>query len=258
MRTIIVIVAVAVSAAFVPAAEAGWGSFVSSFESPGPYPAGISYKSELIYVSTHNLVVWRLNRNGSVVNSYYTNVARQAGMTVGTVGGTTYYWVVPTYPAYVYRFVDNSSTMSGSFSVPSFEEAGWRGLAFKDAAHMYYTDGKGRVLYMLHPMTGSVYASYSLPFRPNEVAYDDRGPGYLWMTCADDKSIYQCRLAGSVVASFSVSAYGYPQGCGFDGEYLWVGCGYPTQGEDYVVQFDVRSEPVVEPASIGKVKALYR
>jgi len=242
----------------VQSAGAGWGSFVSSFKSPGPYPAGVSYRPGYLYISTMEPgVVWRTTTTGSIISYHPTELASQSGITVGAMSGQIYYWVANNAPTYVYRFVDNSSTVAGSFPAPG-REVNWRGLTFVDTGHMYYTEQYGQGLYLLHPITGSIYSSYKLAFKPNDLAYDSSGRGYLWVTSSGDRAVYKCTLTGSPVASFSAAAYEYPQGCGFDGNYLWVGCGNPMEGRNYIVQFDVRSDPAVAPASLGRVKALYR
>jgi hypothetical protein len=257
MRKIIILVAGVAACAPGWVFGTGFGSFVSSFKSPGPYPAGVSYRPGYLYISTQNKIVWRTTTTGSIISYHPTELGGQSGITVGAISGKICYWVANNRPAYVYRFVDNSSTVAGSFPAPG-REANWRGVTFVDKEHMYYTEQYDQGLYLVHPVTGSIYSSYKLAFKPNDLAYDDSGPGYLWITSSPSRAVYKCTLAGSAVASFSATAYEYLQGCGFDGEYLWVGCGDPTQGRNYIVQFDVRSEPAVAPASLGRVKALYR
>jgi len=109
-------------------------------------------------------------------------------------------------------------------------------------------------------MTGSIYSSYALNFTSNDLAYDPTGRGYLWIASGRDRAVYKCTLTGSPLASFKTPfpEPHWPQGCGFDGEYVWVGDGDPTKGWNIVAQFDVRSEPAVAPASLGRIKALYR
>jgi hypothetical protein len=256
MRKIIGLMAgVAVLCAPVCVFATGFGSFVSSFKSPGAYPSGVSCRRGEIYIATWYGVIFRTTPKGSIINYHPTKLRGLSGITVGTVGGSTYYWVGTTEQSYVYRFVDNSSTIHGSFPVPG-GLGQWRGLTFVDNTHMYFANQNENRLYLLHPMTGFIYSSYGLTFGPNDLTYDNSG--YLWIASAGDKAVYKCRLNGTPVASFSTVAYEYPQGCGFDGEYLWVGCGNPAEGRNYIVQFEVRSEPAVAPASLGRVKALYR
>jgi hypothetical protein len=257
MRTLVIATALA-AAVGAGVSEADWGSFVSSFKAPGAWPSGIWCRPGELYVSVHAGTVFRMTTTGSVTKYYPTGLQYLAGLTGGTVGSTTYYWVGTTDPAYVYRFIDNSSTIDGSFPVPGSPPT-WRGLGFADASHLYYSDQASRTLYVIHPMTGSVYGSYKLDFKPNDVDYDPAGSGHLWIASGADRAVYKCTLTGSPLASFKTvfPEPHWPQGCGFAGDYLWVGDGDPTKGWNIVVQYDIRSEPAVAPASLGRIKALY-
>ncbi|MEE9457436.1 MAG: hypothetical protein V3W11_09840 [bacterium] len=241
-------------------AEAGWGSFVSKFRSPGKYAYGVAYRPGQIYIACFGgPVLWRTTTTGSVINYYPIKGAiRPHGLTRGTVAGTTYYWLADDYLGYIYRCVDNSSTVHGSFPAPS--KYG-RGLAFVDASHMYHTDYRGSMLYRMHPMSGSIYGSYALTFRPYDLAYDP--DGYLWIVnlyATTVAEVKMCTTKGSVLASFSTKRQGIPYGCGYDaeGSYVWVSVYKKSTDLWSVARYDVAGEPAVEPASIGKVKALYR
>ena len=65
---------------------------------------------------------------------------------------------------------------------------------------------------------------------------------------------YKARPNGSVVASFRPREFGqYSYDCTFDGEYLWV-----VSDSFMVFCVDVSNAPAVLPASVGRIKALYR
>jgi hypothetical protein len=91
-----------------------------------------------------------------------------------------------------------------------------------------------------------------------DAAYDPAG--YLWIPQFLSRTVWKCTTTGSSVASFTTTAYGVPQGCTFDGEYVWVGVtgGVHPELHYLIMQFEVGGEPAVVPASLGKVKALYR
>ncbi len=255
MRKIIILIAGVAACAPVCVFATGFGSLVSSFKSPGAWPMGMSYRPGYLYISTSaSNVVWRTTTTGSIISYHPLKLSNNQGISVGTIGGNTYYWVVDRDTSHIYRYVDNSSTVHGSFAAPGPNP--W-GVTFVDASHMYYTERGGK-LYSMHPMTGSVYASYPLSFNPGDLAYDESG--YLWVGCpvTDIKAIYQCTLTGSPVASFSVMKYGRPGGCAFDGEYVWVSIYDPGVGFYAVMQYSVREEPAVAPASLGRIKTLYR
>jgi hypothetical protein len=118
---------------------------------------------------------------------------------------------------------------------------------------MYHTDYSERRLYLLHPTTGSVTSSYSLDFRPSDCAYDSRG--YLWIGDGANRLVWQCDLKGSLISSFSVAEYGFCAGLAYYNKAVWVGINAPLHS---VVKFEVDPEYAVAPASLGRVKALFR
>jgi len=155
----------------------------------------------------------------------------------------------------IYRVGYNSGSIYSSFTAPGSYPYG---AAFRQTsflAYLYYTDRVGKKLYRMNALTGSVYASYSLSFSPGDCAYD--AGGFMWITEPSARLVRKCTLTGSAVDSFSVAAYGYPGGCGFDGTYVWIGIGYPLHR---IMQFEVSggSDSSVAPASLGKVKAVFR
>jgi hypothetical protein len=256
MRKIIIIVAGAAACAPVCVLATGFGTVMSSFKAPSNWPLGLSYRPGQLYISAYcGRVVWRTTTNGSVINYHPLYGVLNYGITVGKISGRIYYWVVDNRTNHIYRYVDNSSTVHGSFPAPSSES--W-GLTFVDAAHMYCTDTTSKVLYSLHPMTGSTYSSYGLSFNPGDLAYDESG--YLWIGYphVNYKLVCKCTLQGAVLASFSTMRYGYPHGCAFDGEYVWVGTSDLENGIYSILRFNVQEHPTVTPASLGRVKGLFR
>jgi sugar lactone lactonase YvrE len=241
-------------------AEGGWGSFVSKFRSPGKYANGVTYRPGQVYIACFaGPVLWKTTTTGSVINYYpIKGAVRPKGVTWGTVAGTTYYWIADDIKDYIYRCIDNSSTVHGSFPAPGVDAYG---VAFVNASHMFYTDRREEMLYRLNPMNGSIYSSYALKFPPNGLAYDP--DGYLWINYANYPTttvVNKCTLKGSVIASFSTMKQGSPAGCAYDaeGSYVWVSV-YKRSTEIWsVARYDVGGEPAVEPASIGRLKALYR
>jgi sugar lactone lactonase YvrE len=257
MRKIIIFVAgVGALSAAACVFGTGFGSVVSSFKAPSNWTFGLSYRPGNLYISAYcGRVVWRTTTTGSVISYHPLGGIRNYGVTVGTIKGSTYYWVVDRGTNRVNRYVDNSSSLVGSFPVPG--PMPW-GLAFIDGDHMYHTNTDPSLLYVLHPITGSVYSSYPLTFYAGDLAYDKAG--YLWIACphVNYKMVCKCTLSGSVLASFSMMSYGYPHGCAFDGEYVWVGTSDLGNGIYTILRVNVLEHPSALPASIGKVKALFR
>jgi sugar lactone lactonase YvrE len=127
------------------------------------------------------------------------------------------------------------------------------GLAFRSATTMYHTDFDNRTLYALHPGTGSIAASYSLKFGPGDLDFDGRG--YLWIADGYNGLVRQCDLTGSTLASFSVASYGFASGLAYYNKQVWVGINAPLHS---ILKFEVDPAYAVAPASIGRVKALFR
>ena len=258
MRKIVIFMAgVTVLAAPVCVCGTGFGTLISSFKSPGSEPFGIGYRPGYLYISGCGRVVYRTDTTGSIISYYPIRLAGVRGMTIGTIGGETYYWLVDLYEEYVYRYLDNSSTLVGSFPVPG---GGMPiGAAFVDPDHMYISDVKEKYLILLHPITGSVYETYPLSFAPNDLAYDPEG--CLWITNPIYENygyVCQCTTEGSLIASFLVDGWGYTRGCGYDGKNLWISTGEWPTGRYTILQFGAREYPEVAPASVGRIKALFQ
>jgi hypothetical protein len=254
MRKIIIFVAGVAACAPVCVFGTGFGSVVSSFKAPSNWPFGMSYRPGYLYISAYcGMVVWRTTTAGSIISYHPLKAVWNYGITVGTINGRIYYWVVDRRTYYVNRYVDGSSSIHGSFPAPG---GGPWGVAYVDESHMYGTGVGG--LHLIHPMTGSIYSSYTLNFGPGDLAYD--AGGYLWITYphVNYKLVCKCTLQGSVLASFSTMRYGTPHGCAFDGEYVWIGTSDVENGIYSIIRFNVQEHPSAEPASVGKVKALFR
>jgi len=97
--------------------------------------------------------------------------------------------------------------------------------------------------------SGSLVASFAPPFYPNDLAWDGH---YLW---AGGNGVYMTKLTtkGSIVTSFPAPGGVGASGATFDGNYLW----YVNGGRGWAYQVDIEVVGVA-PASMGKVKALYR
>jgi len=252
MRTACITIAVVAALA---ASAYGWGTLLSSFPCPAgsQYPNGVAYRASRLYVSTNYepRTVWQVRpNNGSVLASHPSPARDTAGCTAGLAGETVSYWVADRSNDFIYQVGYISGSVVGSFPSPGSTPMG---LAFRNATTMYHTDYDGRALYVIHPLTGSVYSSYSFNFRPCDLGFDSRG--YLWVADGLNRQIRQCDLTGSTLASFPVSAYGFPAGIAYYNKQVWVGINAPLHS---ILKFEVDPAYAVEPASIGKVKALFR
>jgi DNA-binding beta-propeller fold protein YncE len=172
------------------------------------------------------------------------------GCTAGVAGETVSYWVADCQADLIYQVGYLSGSVVNSFPAPGSRPMG---LAFRSATTMYHTDNDNRMLYVLHPLSGSVYSSYRFNFRPCDLGYDGRG--YLWVADGLNRLVRQCDLTGSTLASFSVASYGLPSGLAYYNKQVWVGINAPLHS---ILKFEVDPEYAVAPASIGRVKALFR
>jgi hypothetical protein len=234
-----------------------WGSLVSSFNSPGTYPDGLGYLDGDLYIAGPS-TLYRTTTNGSLLGSWNSPNRWNTGLTAGKIGGTGYIWVGAgplTGPDNIYRAIATTGSICGSFLEPTKHP--W-GLALRDETSLFITHINPDLLLLVHPVSGSVYSSYNLGFGPMDVAYDPAG--YLWVSNDYPHFVWKCTTTGSPLASFTTDPYGRAGGCAFDGKYLWVGV---TGGEHpnlhyLIMQYEVDNETAVTPASLGKVKALYR
>ncbi len=246
------IISAVVASAFFAAGGYGWGSLVSSFPAPGgsSYPNGVAYYANVLYIGTNSPDrIWQTDTSGSVIRSFSSPTTTTMGVTAGIDSSTVFYAVVSYTPRYVYGAESTTGSIVGSYSVPGNYP---NGAAYRAPGYLYYTDsGPARRLYLMELTSGSIYSSYSLSFDPNDLAYD--ASGFLWIVDSSGL-VRKCTLTGSSIDSFSVSAYGYPSGCGYDGTYVWVGINAPLHS---ILQFEVAGSPVA-PASLGRIKSLFR
>jgi hypothetical protein len=244
-----IILTVAVLVATAASAHA-FGSLVRSFRAPDAFPNGVAFLTNTVYINTNSLkMCWETTTTGSVIRSFNSPTTGNMGTAVGTIGGTLYRWIVSYRPTVIYRVVATTGSVVNSFTAPGTYPYG---VAFRSSSYIYYTEsGTLRQLFLMHPTTGSIYASYQLTFDPNDVAYDSRG--YLWIVDSA-RVVRRCTLTGSTTASFSVASYGYASGCGYGGNYVWVGFNAPLHS---ILQF-TSSGTAVTPTSLGKVKTLFR
>jgi len=246
-----IILTVAVLVATAASAHA-FGSLVSSFGCPSgsQAPNGVAFLSNTVYIDTNTPdMCWETTTTGSLIRSFTSPTTGTMGTAVGSIGGTLYRWIVSWSPQLIYRCVASTGSVVDSFAAPGTYPYG---VAFRDSSYLYYTEsGTLQSVFLMHPTTGSIYASYTLGFDPNDLAYDPAG--YLWIVDST-RIVRKCTLTGSTIDSFSVSSYGYPAGCGFGAGHVWVGINAPLHS---ILEF-TSSGSAVTPTSLGKVKTLFK
>ena len=214
---------------------------ISSFDGPYPtYGYGIEAYGNYLYCASGpaSSAIYVITTTGSVVSSYAVIMPPYDLDFDGT-----YFWVVHTNH-YCRRYTSTGSALS-SFSIGSIN--GW-GIAY-DGTYIWLKGNVSTDYIYRMSTTGSIYSSFACP-AAGESGLDYAG-GYLWNPSRVSSVVYKTTTAGSVVDSFTGPAT-WSFGSTWDGAYFWT----TNQANGWVYKMqDVQD---VAPASLGKVKALYR
>lgn len=237
-------------------------SFDPSFNPGGPwtrYAASIEHDGRYLWTTVDGYFLKRIPPHGSIVATYSVGSIWSGGLAYdGTYLYTTDVW--DTY--HIYRFDPSRGAIVGSFPYPCVT---WgRGLAY-GGGFLYFVDTLAGFLYKLNT-GGSVVASFSLGFeRPHGLAYA-KNPGTPYLFCStrpyglnSDAIVYCVTTTGSILdeAAWPIADYG-AAGLAYDGEYLW---GIHNDGgaiDNLALQMRYITDIGVRPASVGKIKALFR
>ncbi len=254
MRKIMFYVAGVILAA--AAVALAWGEIVASFAGPTNFLNGLDYYQGRLYLLAgpgRLCQVWNLHPDtGSVYSSFPVPEAFANGISVGEIGGHEYAWLaVGSSPVLntIYQVELTNGSVVNSFPVPGpFAH----GVAFRDAETLYHTDYEAKMLYVIRPTTGSIVESIYLGYPPGGLDYDPEG--YLWIIHFREGEVCRCTLTGSRLASFCPVKSTVVQGVCRHGEYVWVSTDYPLR----MVFKCYVGGPAVAPASLGRVKVLFR
>ena len=253
MRRIILWVAGGLLAA--AASALAWGEVVASFPAPTNSVDGVEWYDGRLYVVAglgRYCRIWQLEPNtGSVFSSYQVPNFFAKGFTAGEVGGRRYGWLAVSSSSWniIYQLELGTGSAVQSFPVPGpFAH----GVAFGDEKTLYHTDYQAKMLYVMQPTTGSIVESHRLPYQPGGVDYDPEG--YLWIIDFYRGNVCRCTLNGARLASFCPVKSTVISGVSRYGDYVWVTANYPL----YMVFKCYVGDIGLAPASLGKVKALFR
>jgi hypothetical protein len=245
------------------------GSIVSSFFAeyiPNEgFPVGITYGNGYVWVAyAYDLVTKRRPDNGSIVASFKLE---SWGQQLGWEENHKYIYNVGWFAGIYWSDSTTGSTI-GSFPNPHGIRT-LEGIEYDDSTPsrpIWVYDQLSQTVWNLNT-TGSVVSSFSLsswPYSVSALAYDGDTPGgdYLFfgMFSAPPYIFVVNPNTFSIISSFAApTADRGICDLSWDGRYLWaIENGPPPIEPGWVYRFVAHSSPYVAPASLGKIKALYR
>jgi hypothetical protein len=251
-----IILAVAAGAAF-----GALGDVVASFPAPYRAPIALAHAndaSQMWLFCNQNTSGWRIfrvhNVTGSVYSSFVSPCDRYTrGITYEDPG---YMWIGNFNEERVYR----CRSVNGSVYYSWAANHGVSGLSLKAGGDGgvnhdgLFVNAVALTTWRHRTTDGSIISSFSYtPVLYGDIAWDWRNE-LVWGGDANVNYVYGLTTGGTVMASFASPAVN-PQGICYYGQYLWVGV---NSTPDYVYKIHCPNTVGVGPASLGRVKALYR
>jgi hypothetical protein len=242
------------------------GSVVSSFFAeyiPGEgFPTGITYGDGYVWVAyAYDLVTKRRADDGHILASFKLD---SWGNELGWEENHKYIYNVGWFAGIYWSDSKTGSTV-GSFPGPP-GIVNLKGVEYDDStgSHpIWVCDQRSQTIWNL-TKAGTVAASFVIPATLEGLAFDADTPGgyYLFAGARSTPSyIYVVNARTlSVISSFvaPVADRGISD-LSWDGRYLWaLENGPPPAKPGWIYRFVAYSSPAVEPASFGKIKAIYR
>lgn len=213
------------------------------------------------YYTTGYHVYRMLRSNGSLVSSYPCPLGTTSpayycrGMSYG--GGTILY--INNYSQRrVGRFYASTGSLISTWTWPSGTRYGicctHDGTNYGTRIWQSYLAGT----FWQSTTTGSLISSFDIA---NTYNYDDAwdyGNNMIWFGNYSTDYIYGMRTSGSILASWrGPTAVSNPYGVAYYGSYLYVSTSYGSPDE-YIWVYHCPNTVGVAPASVGKVKALFK
>jgi hypothetical protein len=198
--------------------------------------------------------------DGSVVSSFSTGLGYDfhgRGMCYRRVGGNNFLDIM-VYEDTVYNYFVYRYNFAGSLVASASTNIHAAGI-YHDGSDYWMVQGGSPGSTIFKVNTDFVPISSFVVSEPGAPKGICKQSDFFWVSVEQNNPPYfdgpfKVSSNGSVVASFEnmlLSQYMFD--CTFDGEYLWI-----VGGSNMVSCWDVSNAPAVAPASIGKIKALYR
>ncbi len=243
--------------AFATGAGAYLGQVQGSFRSPaGTDTRGLARAAGYLYVVDGSVrgIVYRIHPiSGSVYNWH---VLPWAGANSGLAYSTpSYLWVGCLSNGVVYRTADLTGSIYSSWNA-GHDPYGCAALCTGDGGsgttHIFTTDNAPDYLFTHRLGDGSIVNSFPLGTASNyDCAFDWRN-NLLWR--GGGNYIYAHTPAGSIVTSFPSPA-GSPRGMTYNNSRLWIAC----TADSLIYRVHCPEDfYAVEPASLGRVRAMFR
>jgi hypothetical protein len=262
-----------------PAAD-GIGAVISSFRMTGtakPYALGVyrdsSYVYGLVHGSSQNYL-YRFTAGGTRVSSYVLSGTSTPRDACPAHVGSGYLAFVDATKRHLYTF-----PVTGGSAVASFPVAGapFPLNCFWDGSYYYVNGASDLGVFNKYTETGTPDGAWSCTGWPDGMTYcggaayaekGNNGSGPYFVACSWLGGEPMCMTTfsgGSLVRTWTPPpengnglAYGKSSLPGTYGDAVWAA--WFTGSAQYAYEFDIaaRSKPAVEPASIGKIKSLYR
>jgi DNA-binding beta-propeller fold protein YncE len=239
------VVAALVALAQAPLAGAGTWTVVASFQGFNAYN-GYGIEADGTYLYTLDPDAAARIIVSTTTGSWVRTVPLPSSALDLDFDGT-FFWVGHG-DRYCRRYTSTGSLLN-SFLPGSLSPRGivWDGTYIWVSA----SEGSSYNIYRMNT-TGSIYSSFRAP--GGGTGGLDRDGAYLWAAQSFfSRNVYKITTTGSIVDSFTiVPPTTYPYGVAWDGNYLWT----TNFNNRWIYKW--RDVTGVTPASLGRVKALYR
>jgi hypothetical protein len=244
------------TAVWAAVAAANLGSVVSSFSAPTASVRGLARSDTRLFLMTFGTptVIYRVAPvTGSVYGSWTPSFGNNCRGLAFSEGG--HLWVGNYGNDYVYDCAATTGSVYGSWSA-GHNPYGLAPYCTADGGvgttAIFSSDANPSNCWRHNMTTGSILSSFEIVNDSFfDIAWDHRNR-LVWMGDLPNV-VYGYATGGAVRASFTVPAT-YPYGFAYYGQYLWVACA----GNGYVYRVHCPGTVGVGPASLGKVKALFR